>query len=208
MPAAIAALCFYSFGYPSFVFYVLYTNKEKAMLDQLLKAKGVGDDRLTNPLAFELRLTYGRSYFQFKPDFCFWILAIVCRKFFISITAVVFARNSSFQMAACLMIMFLAYSAQMMFRPYMSAGEFDAVLKAHAEAAFTSAIHARIRAQIANIEARGRKKVRKNLLTFEGKVDRSAVLGLLTSWLFNYNTIEQASRVRVGATAFARLCAL
>jgi hypothetical protein len=99
------------------------------MLDQLLKAKGVGDDKLTNPLAFELRQTFGRSYFQFKPDFCFWILAIICRKFFISITAVVFGKNSSFQMAACLLIMFLAYSAQMMFRPYMNAGEFEAVLK-------------------------------------------------------------------------------
>jgi hypothetical protein len=78
-----------------------------------------------------------------------------------------------------------------MFRPYMNAGEFDAVLKNHVESSFSNAIHARIRAQIANVEARGRKKVRKNLLNFEGKVDRSAVLGLLTGWLFNYNTIEQ-----------------
>jgi hypothetical protein len=94
-------------------------------------------------------------------------------------------------MAACLLIMFLAYSAQMMFRPYMNAGEYEAVLKAHVEASFSNATHARIRAQITNIETRGRKKVRKNLLTFEGKVDRGALLGLLTSWLFNYNTIEQ-----------------
>jgi hypothetical protein len=96
-------------------------------------------------------------------------------------------------MAACLLIMFLAYSAQMMFRPYMNAGEFEDVLKSHAESAFSSAVHARIRAQIATVEARGKKRVRKNLLNFEGKVDRSAVLGLLTGWLFNYNTIEQAS---------------
>jgi hypothetical protein len=191
LPAAVAGLIVYSFGYPSFVFYALYTNKEKAMLDQLLKAKGTGDDRLTNPIAYELRMTYGRSYFQFKPDYCFWILAIIMRKFFISITAVVFGKNSSFQMAACLLIMFLAYSAQMMFRPYMNAGEYDAVLKSHVESSFTNAIHARIRAQIANVEARGKRAARKNLLNFEGKVDRSAVLGLLTSWLFNYNTVEQ-----------------
>ncbi len=214
LPAAVAGLIVYSFGYPSFVFYVLYSNKERAMLDQVLRAKGVGDDKLTNSLAFELRQTFGRSYFQFKPDFCFWILAIIVRKFFISITAVVFGKNSSFQMAACLLIMFLAYSAQMMFRPYMNAGEFDAVLKSHVESSFTSAVHARIRAQIANIESRGRKKVRKNLLNFEGKVDRSAVLGLLTGWLFNYNTIEQASAhtqapacVRARTHGRARVCA-
>ena len=201
IPAAVAGLVVYSFGYPSFVFYVLYTNKERIMLDQVLKAKGTGDDKLTNPLAFDLRQTFGRSYFQFKPDYCFWILAIILRKFFISITAVVFAKNSSFQMAACLLIMFLAYSAQMMFRPYMNAGEFDAVLRSHVESSFSNAIHARIRAQIADVETRGRKKVTKNLLNFEGKVDRSAVLGLLTSWLFNYNTIEQASARSSGRRA-------
>ena len=191
LPYAVAAIIIYCLGYPAFVFYVLHSNKEKVMLDQLLKAKGVGDDRLTNPIAFDLRMTFGRSYFQFKPDYCFWILAIILRKFFIAITGAVFGKNSSFQMAACLLIMFLAYSAQMMFRPYMNAGEFEEVLRSHLESSFTNAMHARIRAQIANVEARGKKRVRKNLLNFEGKVDRSAVLGLLTSWLFNYNTIEQ-----------------
>ena len=191
LPSAVAGLIVYSFGYPAFVLYVLYTNKEKAMLDQLLRAKGVGDDRLTNPIAFELRQTYGRSYFQFKPDFCFWILAIILRKFFISITAVVFGKNGAFQMAACLLVMFLAYSAQMMFRPYMSAGEYEDVLRSHAESAFSNVVHARLRSQIASIETRGKKRVRRNLLNFEGKVDRSAVLGILTGWLFNYNTIEQ-----------------
>jgi hypothetical protein len=120
-----------------------------------------------------------------------WILAIIVRKFLIAITAVVFAKNSSFQMAACLCIMFLAYSAQMMARPYMNAGEYDEVLRQHQERALTDPLHARVRSQIANIETRGRKKARKNLLNADGKINRSAALGLLTSWLFNYNTIEQ-----------------
>jgi hypothetical protein len=161
------------------------------MLDQLLRAKGTGDDRLSNPSAFVLRMTYGRQYFQFKPDWHFWILVVILRKFFIAITAVVFSKNSSFQMAACLMIMFLAYSAQMVVRPYMSAGEYDTVLSSHAESSFKSAIHSRLRQSIKGIEARGRKKVRKNLLTFDGTLDRSAILGILTGWLFNYNTVEQ-----------------
>ena len=89
------------------------------------------------------------------------------------------------------MVMFLAYSAQVMARPYMNAGEFEDVLREHLQSSLTNVLHARIRKQIQNIEARGRKRVRKNLLNFEGKVDRSAVLGVLTTWLFNYNTIEQ-----------------
>jgi hypothetical protein len=191
IPYAVAGLIVYTFGYPGFVFYVIYTNQELVMLDQLLRAKGTGDDRLSNPRAYELRITYGRNWFQFKPDRCYWILVILLRKFFISITAVVFSKNSSFQMAACLMVMFLAYSAQVMARPYMNAGEFEDVLRDHMQSSLTNVMHARIRKQIQSIEARGRKRVRKNLLNFEGKVDRSAVLGVLTTWLFNYNTIEQ-----------------
>jgi len=151
----------------------------------------VFNDLLSGPRTYNFRLTYGRSYFQFKPDYCFWILAIILRKFFIALTAVVFNKNASFQMAACLLVMFVAYAAQTNYRPYMSSGDFDDVLKEHVEASFTSAVHARLRANLSNIESRGKKKVRKNLLNFEGTVDRSAVLGILTSWLFNYNTVEE-----------------
>jgi hypothetical protein len=139
------------------------------MLDQLLRAKGTGDDRLSNPSSFELRQAYGRQYFQFKPDQYFWILAVILRKFFISVTAVVFSKNSSFQMAACLLVMFLAYSAQVMARPYMNAGEFEDVLRDHMQSSLTNVVHARIRKQIQSIEARGRKRVRKNLSTLKAK---------------------------------------
>jgi hypothetical protein len=78
-----------------------------------------------------------------------------------------------------------------MVRPYLSPGEYDGVLKSHAESAFTNAVHARLRNVIASIETRGKKKARKNLLNFEGQIDRAALLGVLTGWLFNYNTVEQ-----------------
>ncbi len=120
-----------------------------------------------------------------------WLLCIIARKFAISITAVVFGKNSAFQMAACLLIMFLAYAAQTAARPYMSPGDYDDVIRAHEARALTDSTHARLRTQIASIETRGRKKARKNLLSFDGSVDRSALLGVLTTWLFNYNTIEQ-----------------
>jgi hypothetical protein len=191
LPFAVAGLAVYTAGYPAFVGYTLWKNRELVMEDQLLRAKGVGNDRLTNPHAYEFRKQYGRSYFQFKPDLCLWILAIILRKFFIALTAVIFNKNPSFQMAACLLVMFVAYSAQMMNRPYMSPSEYDDVLKAHLEASFTSQTHARLRATLSNIETRGRKKARKNLINFEGKLDRSAILGVLSGWLFNYNTVEQ-----------------
>ena len=47
------------------------------MTDQLLRAKGSGTDRLSNPVAYDFRRRYGRSYYQFKPDYAyFWVLLI------------------------------------------------------------------------------------------------------------------------------------
>jgi hypothetical protein len=92
----------------------------------------------------------------------------------------------------------------------MSPGDYDDVLKSHMQSSLTSAIHARLRAAISGIcllphvclsllyhlrttgiEARGRRRTHKNLLTYEGKIDRTAILGVLASWVFNYNTVRQ-----------------
>lgn len=72
----------------------------------------------------------------------------------------------------------------------MSPSDFDDVLRDHETARFQSKVHAVLHARLAEVSARGRKRVHKNLLTFEGKVDRSAVLGVMANWLFNYNTVE------------------
>ena len=80
LPSAVAGLVIYSFGYPAFIAYMLYMNRELCVLDQLLRAKGTGNDRLSNPVAFDVRTGLGRQYFQFKPDFFMWILAIILRK--------------------------------------------------------------------------------------------------------------------------------
>jgi len=69
LPAALAGLGAYTLGYPAYIARALWRNRELIMEDQLLRAKGVGNDLLTNPHAFDLRRTLGRSYFQFKPRF-------------------------------------------------------------------------------------------------------------------------------------------
>jgi hypothetical protein len=38
------------------------------MEDQLLRAKGTGNDELTNPNAYRFRKSFGRSYYQFKAS--------------------------------------------------------------------------------------------------------------------------------------------
>lgn len=69
MPGAVICTLGYVVGYPAFVAYTLYTKREIIMEDQLLRAKGVGQDRLTGPRTYDVRRRYGRLYYQFKPDY-------------------------------------------------------------------------------------------------------------------------------------------
>jgi hypothetical protein len=52
---ALLGLVLYTVGYPALLANLLYRNRELAMEDQLLRAKGVGNDVLTNPHALRLR---------------------------------------------------------------------------------------------------------------------------------------------------------
>jgi hypothetical protein len=189
--AAVIALLVYVLGYPAAVAFVVYKKRELMMEDQLLRAKGVGNDRLSNPRAYDVRKQFRNIYYQFRPDYIFWALVIIARKFTLALTLIMFNRNSSFQLAAALLIMFCCYAAQVRTVPYMSPGDFEATIKEHERlAAEGSPVHVKLRAAIGKVEARGRKKVHRNVMTPDGKVDRSAVLGMLSSWLFNYNTTE------------------
>ena len=58
LPWALVAMLGYVVGYPAIVFFILYKNKEKVMEDQLLRAKGLGRDRLTNPNCYAFRKKY------------------------------------------------------------------------------------------------------------------------------------------------------
>jgi hypothetical protein len=59
----------YTIGYPSIIGMVLWKNRENIILDQYLRAKNTGDDRLSNPYSYDLRKSFSRLYYQFKPDF-------------------------------------------------------------------------------------------------------------------------------------------
>jgi hypothetical protein len=190
MAPAVVAVIVYVLGYPGFLLTFFTYRYERIMEDQLLRAKGAGNDHLTNPNAYYLRKAYSRVYYQFKPDYFYWILAIVVRKALLAVTSLMFRRSAPFQLAAALLVLFIAYAAQVRYTPYMSPGDHESILKSHVESSYTSAVHARLRQTLQKIEARGKKRVYRNVLTKSGKVDYGALIGVLGTWMFNYNTLE------------------
>lgn len=191
LPAAIAALSFYTVGYPAFIGYNLYNNRELVMQDQLLRAKRVGDDKMSNPQGYEFRRRWSRAYYQFRPDMCMWVLAIILRKFCIAIASLIFNTNQNFQMAAMLLVLFVAYAAQVRFLPYMGPATFDAVLKDHEEqACMGDATHLKLAATLAGIETKGRKRTRGNTFNTMKSMDGKALASAFAAFLFDYNTVE------------------
>lgn len=190
IPASVLGLLGYTVGFPAILTWILYKWREVIMLDQLLRAGGQGENRIENPIGYEIRKAYGRMYYQYKPDFFYWCLCILLRKFFIALTTVMFTTNPSFQMAACLLILFLAYAAQVRFNPFMSYSEYADVIKSHLDAAAWSPIHARLKATLNEVQLQGTRKYHRNIMSVTGTIDKVALFQAMGSWLFNYNTVE------------------
>ena len=184
LPYSIVAFLLYSFGYPFLMASVMYSNRDDMVMDQLLRAKQA-------PSTLLVRTSYSRLYYQYKPDFFYWSLCIVLRKFLIAITAVLFSGNAPFQMAACLLILFLAYVLQSWFNPFMCYSDYASVLESHGKSILSSPIHHRISLRLHEMDiVLHHHRFQKNIMSHTGAIDKAALFERFGSWLFNYNTVE------------------
>lgn len=128
-PWAILCFIFYVIGFPTFVGYVLFTNKQKIMTAQVMLAANSRQLYKNEKVStFRFRMMFNRLYYQFKPDYFYWVFCILCRKFALTVSAVVFRENIVFLLALYVLILFAAYTAQVGYRPYMSMAEYPDVV--------------------------------------------------------------------------------
>ena len=133
-PWAIIAFIVYTIGFPAFVAFILHTNSDKCVYAQVMRAAGRAD----NPDFEKAQLTrfktlYNRLFYQFKPDYYYWVFCILVRKFCLSVAAVVFRENTVFLLALYLLILFTSYTAQVNYKPYMSTSEYKEVAEQYEE---------------------------------------------------------------------------
>jgi hypothetical protein len=126
---AVMFFILYSIGYPIFVGFMLYKNRVTVMEDQVLRAKKTGTTRATNPNCWGFRKRYAKMYKMYKPEFYFWGLCIMARKLFIATSGLLFRDSPVFLLAFILLVLFIAYSAQVKFNPFMHELEFADVIK-------------------------------------------------------------------------------
>ena len=127
-PWAAITFCVYTIGFPAFIAFMLWKNKEKVVRDQYCRAKRFPPSVLKQREGlWSFRKKYSRMYYQFKPKYFFWILIIILRKFSISVCALLFRELTTFQLCTILLTMFVSYSLQVKFSPYMSSRDYDEI---------------------------------------------------------------------------------
>lgn len=198
VPWAAIFFCMYSLGYPFAVFTILRLNKDLIKEDQLLRAKGLGDDRLENPNAYEVRKRYHKLYYHFKPGKTYWITYIIARKFGIAVAALLFRDNPSFQLSMVLLVLFASYILQTQHRPYMSTADRDEVLKHHQNKIDDGSHkdiqkHLELQERLKQIDERiaHEKRLKGNAAKFEEIDDSYVKRKQKAKFYFNFNTVEQ-----------------
>lgn len=120
LPYAVLALVVYCGGLPICAGLFLRARKNAVKYDQLLRVKGLGDDRRTNPRFYNFRKMWHKLYYHFVPGKWYWEAIILARKFLIAFTSLMFRSTPSYQLSMALLVLFVAYVLQVRGRPYIT----------------------------------------------------------------------------------------
>merc|ERR1712023_390952 len=122
MPWALVFVIVYSLAFPLFIYCKFSKNKLKIFEDQLLAAQDRGDKPETN-VNFAFRHRYSSMYKNYKPQYWGWSIIVLSKKLAVCFTGLMFRRNPSFQLAVALMVLFVAFTLQVLNKPFMSMDE-------------------------------------------------------------------------------------
>jgi hypothetical protein len=129
-PWAIITFIVYTIGFPAFVGFILYTNRDKAIYAQVMLAAGKANNSdFEKQSITRFRMCYSRLYFQFKPEYFYWIFFILIRKFCLSVAAIIFRENTVFLLALYLLVLFFCYTLNVNYKPYMSTSEYPDIVE-------------------------------------------------------------------------------
>lgn len=197
---AVIFFCLYSVGYPLFVAFILIKNSDRVKEDQLLRAKDTGNSHATNPTCYAFRKRYHLLYYQYKPDYYYWILVILSRKFLIATSGLLFRRTPVFLLAFALLILFVSYALQVRHSPYMSMSERAVVLAQHeAELKGADVLVAKVNAKKGGggMGGEDRASARKRKMQVKASkkmawhvTDQRKAAAQAANYFWNYNSVE------------------
>jgi len=198
VPYAVLALACYTILYPIVVMRVIFMHKPLIKIDQILRAMGTGDDPVSNPEAYHIRVRYHKIYYHFKPGKVYWILVILSRKFLLGIASLIFSDSPAFALAFVLLVLFVNYVLQVQHRPFMSTAEREEAVRQHQQKVIDGdELHVGIDTilQKAQETARehgvsGARKVVRRISAKREQGDLDVSVATRTRYFFDFNTVE------------------
>ena len=129
-PYAVTFFVLYTLGYPALVAALLLkpSNAEKCINDQYLRCMGTGSRKETNKAHYNFRSKYATLYFKFKPQYHYWLLVIIARKLLIVTFTLVFHINATMQLSMILLVVFISYTLQVKYNPYLSRTDYEEIV--------------------------------------------------------------------------------
>lgn len=194
MPRAVAAFFAYSLGFPLVVGFLMWRYRMHMQADQLFRALEAPDkESVIGKNVYVVRQRFHKLYYHFKPDYYFWLLLILMRKFMIAFTSLMFNRNPSFQMSIALLVMFGCFALQVKYEPYMSNVEMEDVAWDHREKAKDpdNVMHATV---AATLKQRGKVGGRRGAKHNMDAVRDSTLKRRQTAQSFFWNYVRAAPR--------------
>ena len=198
---AYVSMFVYTLGFPLTTAVLLFLYRKEAFADQLLRAQDLGKRRQTND-NWEVRKMFGKLYYMFKPHKFYWVVIIIMRKAMIAFTSLMFKKNPAFQLAMALLIMFMAYAAQVLHRPYMSMVERPEVIRLAAERGELSKVNPAVK-RADELRARRNKSISMRNLSERRRSNVKSRAKKSAVYFFNYNTVEMTL---LGCGVLINLC--
>lgn len=189
LPWAVCALAVYSIGFTAACLAMLYRNSALVMEDQILRCYRLGDTRVSNPHAYSLRKRFHKLYYHYKPEFWYWRVGVLVRKFCIAFTSLMFQKNVTFQMSCLIFVIIVAYALQVKYNPYMSPARAHEVIRDHEDMiAAGHPVHVRISSEIERVlnEQARANRVKKANRWHSKRVSTEAA----AAYFIDYNTVE------------------
>jgi len=129
-PWALVFTFVYAIGFPAVMGYIMWIGRDAFPEYLFHLANGSQFDKRFERQAYSLSKTFRRLVYFFKPRYFYWILIIIARKALVAVTALFFQRNPALQMSMALLVLFVAYTLQVVYNPFMSESDKDEVAEA------------------------------------------------------------------------------
>ncbi|KAA0146407.1 hypothetical protein FNF31_07794 [Cafeteria roenbergensis] len=206
-PFAVAAAIGYVLGFPVFVAWFVRSNLYSIKYDQILRARAIPPSSKLMPREIKaFRARWHRLYYLYRPGKAYWLVVILARKFLVAVTALAFRSTPTYQLAACILVLFVAFTLQVRHTPYMSLGDHAGEVRAFMSATGRAGDRSRGAVQLAvrsdmdalersfEVEARrskgGKWTMADRALLRDSAARAAAATSALAEQLVDYNTVE------------------